>query len=310
MGRIRKRVRWGRVVLVLLVITLFITSLTGIAVYAWNTILHKAKPAQTDVAQTSPEIFTNRINILLIGLDDGDRNVPNAPQPADTMIVASINAEDASISLLSIPRETMVTIPGYKNSEQIMYTYYYGGPDLAVRTAADFLHIPIHHYIAVNSAAFIKLVDAFNGVNLYVETDMDYEDSYADLTIHLKKGYQHLSGQEANHYVRFRQDELGDIGRVQRQQRFLKVFSSELFQVDTILKLPFLINSFDKYVSTDIKFLKLLKLTNTLKGIKETNFNADMVPGRFSVIGDTTYWITNKAEVKQVTEHLCSTNIK
>ncbi|MCE5284304.1 MAG: LCP family protein [Pelosinus sp.] len=310
MGIIKKRVRWGRVSLVLLLLTLVISSLTGIAVYAWNTILHTAKPAENDLVQTAPDVFKNRINILLLGLDDGEKNVPNAPQFADTMIVASINAEDASISLLSIPRETKVTIPGYKNSEQIMYAYYYGGPDLAVRTAADFLHIPIQHYIAVNSAAFINLVDAFNGVNLYVENDMDYEDSYAPLAIHLKKGYQRLTGVEANHYVRFRQDELGDIGRVQRQERFLKAFSSELFQVDTILKLPFLINSFDKYAYTDMKFLTLIKLANTLKSIKEANFYADMVPGKFAVIGDTSYWVTNKAEVKQITDHLYSQTIK
>lgn len=308
MGIIKRKVRWGRVFLVLLLITLLITSLTGIAVYAWNAIVHPARPAEKSAMETLPDSFSNRINILLLGLDDGDKTVPGSPQLSDTIMVASINSEDSSISLLSIPRETKVTIPGYKNSEQIMYAYYYGGPDLAVRTAADFLHIPIQHYIAVNSSAFVNVVNAFEGVNLYVENDMDYEDPYAGLSIHLKKGYQHLSGEQANHYVRFRQDELGDIGRMQRQQRFLKVLSGELFQVNTILKLPYLLNTFDKYIQTDMKLLTLIKLTNTLKGFKEANFSADMVPGKFAVIGDTNYWITNKEQVRQAADCLNSGN--
>lgn len=304
----KKRVRWGRIILVLFLFILIISSLTGAAVYAWHNFIQK--PSEKAMAQNPPDIFTNRINILLLGLDDGDKSLPNTPQLADAMIVASINPEDASISLLAIPRETKVTIPGYKNSEQIMCAYYYGGPELAVRTAADFLHIPIQHYIAVNSLAFINLVDSLNGIDLYVENDMDYEDSAADLAIHLKKGYQHLSGTQANHYVRFRQDELGDIGRVQRQQRFLKVMCGELFQVDTVFKLPSLLNSFGKYVRTDMNFLQLLKLTNTLKNTSEASFYADMVPGKYAVIGDATFWITNKEQVKEVTEHLYSKNIK
>jgi LCP family protein required for cell wall assembly len=291
-----------------LVFFLLISSLTGIALYAWNTFVQK--PSDRAMAQQQPDTFTNRTNILLLGLDDGDKNA-STPQLADTMIVASINDENDSVSLLAIPRETKVTIPGYKSSEQIMYAYYYGGPDLAVRTAADFLHMPIQHYVAVNSAAFVNVVDAFNGINLYVENDMDYEDLVADLAIHLKKGYQHLSGIQANHYVRFRQDELGDIGRVQRQQRFLKIFCSELSQVDIVLKLPFLLNSFGKNVRTDMNFLTMIKLANTLKSIKESNFCTDMVPGKYTVIGDTTYWITNKEQVKEIIEDLYNNkNIK
>lgn len=298
----KKRIRWGRVVLVLLLLAIFITSLTGIAVYAWNSVIGvRSVSKDHDIEK---ERVTERINILLLGLDEGEQDVPESPKLADSIMLASINPKDKSVSLLSIPRETKVTVPGYKNSDQIMYAYYYGGPELAVRTAADFLHIPIHHYLAVNSKSFINLVDQAEGVNLYVESDMDYEDSYADLSIHLKKGYQHLSGKEANYYVRFRQDELGDIGRMQRQQRFIKNFSNELFQANTLLKLPYLISSFNKHAYTDMKTLTLMKLIAILRNCNESSFYTDMLPGKSAVIGDKTYWITNKDQVKQTTQRL------
>ena len=82
----------------------------------------------------------------------------------------------------------------------------------------------------------MKAVDILGGVDLYVERNMNYDDPFANLSIHLTKGYQHLDGQKAGQYGRFRYDELGDIGGVQRQQRFLKALSDEMFRFGSDLQ--------------------------------------------------------------------------
>lgn len=136
----------------------------------------------------------------------------------DVMIVASFDTHRQKFSLLSVPRDTMVTIPGRPGQDKINAAYFYGGPKLAEATVAYLLLIPINYYMLIDWQAFIDMVDILGGVKINVERDMDYEDSEAGLSIHLKKGFQHLNGTDAGKYIRFRADGQGDIGRVHRQQ--------------------------------------------------------------------------------------------
>ena len=127
-------------------------------------------------------------------------------------------------------------LPGRKEVEKLGHAYAYGGPALTVKAVEDLLQIPVNYYVTLHWQGFIRCVDSLGGVDLYVEQDMDYEDPYAALAIHLNKGYQHLDGDKSGQYVRFRSDELGDIGRAQRQQRFLRALANQAFQWETLAK--------------------------------------------------------------------------
>lgn len=298
----RRRIRWTRVFFLLLTLLLIITSLASVVIYAYNNMFHAATAVTASVG--GREAPANHINILLLGLDDADAEDPSGPRRSDAMLVASINKDTGSVSLISIPRDTKVTIPGYKSYDKITHAYFYGGADLAKRTVEDLLRIPINYYVVVDWQAFIKVIDILGGVDLYVENDMDYEDPYANLYIHLTKGYQHLDGKASGEYVRFRHDELGDIGRVQRQQRFLKAMTDQALQIETILKMPSIINTVNKYVTTDMQFYTLLKLANSLKNFKKGDLQAEMVPGDFATIDGVSYWVYDKEQTKQVVDKL------
>jgi len=302
-GKRRRRIRWDRIFILLVMLLIAVVALAGATVYAY---LNMVRPPTVQVVKSKerpPETLTNRVNILLLGVDDTDKELPgDTARRSDTMMVASISPENGTINLLSLPRDTKVNIPGRKGYDKINHAYAYGGVQLAQRTVEQFLQIPINYYVVINWQAFIKVIDTLGGVDLYVEHDMNYQDPYAELDIDITKGYQHLDGKKAGQYVRFRSDELGDIGRVQRQQRFLKALAKETMQVSTIFKVPALVNTLDQYVETDMSAMTMIKVGNSLKSFDSNNLMSEMLPGDFATIDGLSYWLPDKEQTQQLVQ--------
>lgn len=296
-----RKIRWARLFLVLCVFFLFLGLIAGAASYAYLTA---HEPAYGDVKgdKKTAETLNRRVNILLLGIDDGDNESPGAPKRSDTLILAGVNPKNGTINLLSIPRDTKVTIPGRKGVDKIAHAYAYGGADLSKRTVEQFLQVPIDYCVVANWQGFMRAVDILGGVDLYVEQDMNYKDPYANLDIQIKKGFQHLDGNKAGEYVRFRHDELGDIGRVQRQQRFLQALNDELFSIGTIFKLPALTSTIKQYVATDMPAMTMLKLANSIKGFKSGDLKTEMLPGKFATIDGVSYWVPNTEQTSKLVE--------
>ena len=191
----RHKILWKRVLLFVLCTIVLLASLAGAAVYAFvsriQTPVHNEIPVSQHTTVDKTNVPADKLNqpitILLIGLDDGDPNTPDSPRRSDTMVAASIDPKNKTVNLLSIPRDSRVIIPGRNGYDKIAHAYSYGGPDLAVRTVTDFLHIPIQYYAAIEWKSFIKVVDILGGVNLNVEHNMNYDDPYENLSIHLLK---------------------------------------------------------------------------------------------------------------------------
>jgi len=299
----RRKVRWMRVLLVLFLFLSMVAVMTGVLVYAYNNLFNSTATAAVETKKTP--IITNRINILLLGVDDGDVDTPEAPKRSDTMILASVNPKAGTINLMSIPRDTKVYIPGHKGYDKITHAFAYGGPELSVRTVEELVHVPVHYYAVMDWQGFINVIDVLGGVDLYVEKDMNYDDPYANLSIHLTKGFQHLDGQKAGEYVRYRHDELGDIGRTQRQQRFLRTLRDEMFSFGTILKLPALTSTVRSYVDTDMPMFTMVKLANTLMGMKKADaVHSEILPGDFVTIDGLSYWVPDSQKVPRVVEEM------
>lgn len=282
----------------LLLSILILGTLTVAASHFFNPPENK-QPVQTVTVSEKPPTLDNRLNILLLGLDDGTYEDSTSARRSDAMLVASIDPEHKSVELLSIPRDSRVSIPGYDGMDKITHAFFYGGADLSVRTVEKLLNIPIHYYVVIDWQAFIKVIDILGGINIDVEENMNYDDPYEDLHIHLTKGYQHLNGEQAGEYVRFRHDELGDIGRVQRQQHFLSALTDQLLQSGTILKLPSLLSTINQYIKTDMSLYTMLKIANTLKSLQLGSVHTAMLPGDFATIDNISYWIPNISQTRK-----------
>jgi LCP family protein required for cell wall assembly len=195
----------------------------------------------------------------------------------------------------------MVLLPGHTNYEKINSAYTFGGVAMAKQTVANLLRIPIHYYALANWKGFIEIINLIGGVDLYVDKDMHYEDPYANLKIDIKHGYQHLDGEKSGQYVRFRSDELGDIGRVQRQQKFLKALGLQMFSVENITKIPKLMATAKEYIETDMDTATMLKAARSFKIMSDNNIRSGMLYGNFydSPKSGISYWRANRADIEK-----------
>ncbi|RJQ29380.1 MAG: LytR family transcriptional regulator [Peptococcaceae bacterium] len=240
-----------------------------------------------------------QLNVLLLGVDT--RRGEEINTRTDTMILASVDTRNNRLSLLSIPRDTRVNIPGH-GWEKINSANVFGGPKLAMQAVSNLLGIPVKYYVLTNFSGFKEIVDALGGVTIDVERNMyhyDPEDGGA-YAINLKKGVQRLDGEKAIQYVRFRSYENGDIDRTQHQQRFLAALAGEMLQPASIPKLPRLVPEIMRYVKTNLGMGDLLALVKAVRGVENTDIATQTLPGHMININGGSYWGVDPTEARMV----------
>ena len=273
-------------------ICVFVLAAVAGVFFAESSLLDKHR---TDAP--SEELLTakDKATIMIMGIDERADDVGRS----DTLMVATIDPGKNEAAILSIPRDTRVSIPknGY---DKINAAYAYGGEKLTQRTVEDFLGTRIDHYIIINTHAFQKIVDAIGGIDIDVEKRMYYEDPWDDdggLVINLRPGMQHMDGKTAVTYVRYR-DEEGDIGRIRRQQKFMRACVDAVTTPAIIPRLPSIISSVIDSVKTDLSIRQLLEFAGTLREAQKNGLRTDMVPGRPLYIDGISYWIPNMSELR------------
>lgn len=235
-------------------------------------------------------------NIVVMGVDKRDGDVGRS----DTLFVVMFDPKNSKASLLSIPRDTMVKIP--KNGwDKINHAYAYGGHKMTVQTVEEFLGIRINNYVLIDFKGFVRIIDAIGGIDIDVEKDMHYSDPYDDngLVINLHKGWQHLDGEKAIEYVRYR-DEEGDIGRIKRQQKFISAVYDKITSSQILLKMPGLIKEITSMIKTDMSLSDMATLAKAMHTQMKDEGGLAMatVPGIPAYIDDISYWIPDMTDLR------------
>lgn len=242
-----------------------------------------------------------RQNILFLGVDAS--NNPNdlwTGTRTDTIILVNIDPKTKSVNALSIPRDSKVYLPGDNGVNKINAAHAIGGIEMTKRTIEDTLGVHIDRYIMVHDSAVKEIVDAMDGLDIYVEKPMHYNDYSGNLHINFSKGDHHLDGQQAVEYLRFRHDALGDIGRTQRQQWLLRSLLNKLKQPATITKIPDIISVAKKYVKTDMSFYEMSQYAALAKHIDMDKIEIAMLPGAPNQKGYISYWILDPEKTQEV----------
>ena len=240
--------------------------------------------SQTDVSGEEQEGLKRRDQVwtfLLMGTDDGNGN-------ADTLMVATYDVKQQKVGVVSIPRDTIV------DREWSRYPKINGAYSKGISKVKEevswLLGIPIDYYIKVDIKAFVALVDEVNGVDFNVPVDMDYDDPWQNLSIHYKKGMQHLTGQQALEVVRFRHNNdmsgYSDVGRTQTQQALLRAVAQKVLSWNNVDNIGDFVSIFAQYVDTDLKVQDMLYFaTQALYLDLSTGVSTKTLAGR----GDATY---------------------
>lgn len=242
-----------------------------------------------------------RQNILFLGVDvSGNPKDLWTGTRTDTIILLNIDPRTKSVNALSIPRDSKVYLPGDNGVNKINAAHAIGGIEMTKKTIEDTLGVHIDRYIMVHDAAVKEIVDAMDGVDVYIEKPMHYNDYSGHLFINFSKGMHHLTGQEAVEYLRFRHDALGDIGRTQRQQWLLRSILTKLKQPSTITKIPDIISVAKKYVKTDMSFYEMSQYAALAKHIDMDKIEIAMLPGAPNKRGYISYWILDPEKTQEV----------
>lgn len=248
----------------LIILVLTSAAVATAALLQVSDLVDKINPTGDDISNEAitraeagdPQTF------LIIGSDrrfdelkaNNDALRHDVPARSDTMMLVRLDPDQAATSVLSLPRDLKVEIPGY-GTDKLNASYSYGGPTLTVKTIKAYTGLDINHIININFGGFREVVNAIGCV--YIDVDRRYYHSndglpisqhYAEIDI--QPGYQKLCGTDALDYVRFRHND-SDIVRAARQQAFLRQAKDQLNASSLIGKRNKLIEIFGENTQTD-----------------------------------------------------------
>ncbi|GAX37836.1 LCP family protein [Nodularia sp. NIES-3585] len=262
--------------------------------------------------------LTRPVNLLVMGMSVLPSDIINPPlelqnlgyEPqvnsfdglADVMILIKFDPATKRIAMLSIPRDTRTEVIGY-GVKKLNAANVDGGPALTAKSVSNLLgDVAIDRYIRINVLGVGKLIDALGGVTVHVPKDLKYQDDSQRLYINLKAGKQHLNGDQALQLLRYRHDELGDIGRVQRQQTVIRALIDQTLNPATVTQLPKVLNVVKDNIDTNLTIEELLALAGFGVRTNRANMHMFMLPGRFSQQDEyvASYWLPNKTGISRL----------
>jgi LCP family protein required for cell wall assembly len=262
--------------------------------------------------------LTRPVNILVLGTKVLTTDVSNAPESlkklpyqalvnsfeglTDTMLLLRFDPETKKVVVLSIPRDTRTYIAEH-GMTKINEANAYGGPALSAKSVSELLGgVGIDRYITINVQGVQALVDALGGVTVHVPRDMKYQDDSQRLYINLKAGRQQLNGDKVLQLLRFRYDENGDIGRIQRQQMVMRALMEQSLNPSTVSRFPSLLNVVQSHIDTNLTVEELVALMGFASQVNRSNTKMLMVPGEFSSPGEykASYWLPHPDRIKDI----------
>lgn len=313
-----RRPRWPRRVAAVVAAAVLVTS--GVA---WGAVArYSDKLNQLELGLGSSSVAQgNPVTILVVASDDRtglskkERRKLHVGQDdygrhTDTMMLVHLSADSSSVSVVSLPRDTLATIPAHTDSDgkhhgatqaKLNAAYAIGGAPLMIETVQDLTGVRIDHYVEVNFQGFLAMVDALDGVEVCLPTATKDEKSGLDLPA----GKQTVSGKQALAYVRARYfDPTADLGRMQRQQKFVASMAKKALSAGTLLnpiKLDAFLSAVSSSITTDsgLGRTELLDLAERTASVSPSQIQFTTVPlgepKRVQGLGDVLTWDTKAA---------------
>lgn len=236
------------------------------------------------------------INFVFVGTD---ANKGGNKSRTDSIILAQIRPKEKKSTLVFIPRDFRVQIPGM-GKNKINAAYAYGGPSLTIKTIEEFAGVSVNHYVQIDFTGFQKMVDVLGGV--YINVPEPIVDKSKKYRMFIPAGHQKFDGETALNYVRYRHDQRGDFGRIERQQAFLTALSEQVFRLRSVLRWPKLISILGKNAQTDLATTQMLRFVNMFRAMDESQMEMISLPGTSKTISGVSYVLPKEEEVAQIME--------
>lgn len=243
--------------------------LCGVA-YAWygniNSRLNDSEVISSGLKSElkQSELTTEPFYMLLLGTDG---RPGETTYRSDTIMLTRIDPVNRKVTLVSIPRDTMVTINGER--QKINAAHSIGGAEGVTKAVSTLCGVDISHYAEVSFDGMQQLVDAVGGVDIDVDDDIYDPEHFGDMR--LSKGHQHLDGNYAMFYARSRHFVDGDYARTRHQRNLVKALATQILDGTDAATIVPLVNSIADMVTTDMSPTDIVTLANVMRGMDASN---------------------------------------
>ncbi len=196
----------------------------------------------------------DNVSVLFIGVDTSEKRGLETGARSDALMLATLNKEDKSVKLVSIPRDSYVYIRDLGYETKINHAHSHGGARATIETVEDLLDIPVDYYVRLDFEAFMEVVDALGGIDVdvpYTFSEQDSKDRPNAIT--LQEGLQRLDGEEALALARTRKLD-NDIERGKRQQEIMKAILKKAASGSSVMKYGEVIEAIASNMKTDMLF--------------------------------------------------------
>lgn len=267
------------------------------------------EPSGDEQNQNGDESVDDPFVVLLYGIDSRDGGNNDRGRP-DSLILALIDPELLKVSLISIPRDSYVDIPGRTQKDKVNHSFSYGGVELTIQTLEEWLDIPIYGYVAIDFNGFRELVDLVGGVDVYVDQSIIYDDPVDGTHIRLEQGQQVLDGKNALDFVRARLDNRGpnyytsDYKRMERQQMVLKALGKEIVSISSLPRIFSMMNVVGDNVTTTLTPNELDQLVRKFYRFNIENLETTSIVGEALHLNGVWYEDVPQEEVQRIHEYV------
>ncbi|EPY2302249.1 MAG: LCP family protein [Clostridium sp.] len=247
------------------------------------------------------------VNILVMGVDIGDPGSKEASDPkrTDTMLVINYNPKTKNINMVSVPRDTRVTMNGKKI--KINSAHAINGVNGSIAAVENLLGIEINNYAKIDYEGFRNVIDAIGGVEMDITRNMNYDDPSQNLHIHFQKGTTvHLDGKKAEEFFRWRKNNNGtgfadgDLGRIENQHKFISKVVEKVKSPSIIPKIPSILSTIPDYIETDMSPEEIIKYGYAVTKGDKSSINMITLQGEAKYIGNVSYFIYDREKNRDI----------
>ena len=224
----------------------------------------------------------------------------------DFIMLGKYDPNTREVNLISIPRDTKVETDFWDKKINSQYARGYKVEN-TINVVEKLTGVEIDYYVLFKTKVLRDLVDAVGGVTVTVPFNMNYDDPYQDLYIHLKKGTQRLNGKQAEQFVRYRKSNdgktgyaLGDVGRIKTQQEFIKAMISRCLEPQNLIKAGDLVDIVLKNTQTNITTDIATQYIDDAVAFKKERVRIETLPGEGRMVDGVSYFIHNEEEAKKL----------
>lgn len=261
---------------------------------------------KSELREEPVEPLHDDISILFIGVDDSEaRDQDDHNIRSDALVLATLNNDEKSVKLVSIPRDTYTYIPDAGKEDKITHAYGFEGPSSTIESVEEMLEVPVDYYVRMDFQAFIEVVDALGGIEAEVPYDLKEKDEN-DIhdAIVLEEGLQELDGREALALARTRHYD-NDIERGKRQQMLLESILDKALSATSLTKYGSVIDAVGDNMKTNLTFKEMQSFFEYAKGGKP-DVETLTLDGYDDMSTGVYYWQINEESLFEIQDILQS----